>query len=145
MPWDLGQSHKPNHNSYALYYHVVFVTYRRQALIDSEIAAFLKRFFSAKCDDLGIHLVAQGIVCDHVHLLLSLRPADYIPEMINYLKGTASHEANNHHDFEGNLGWMRGYRINTVSERNLEQAAQYVQRQVEHHPDKIPPQLRREK
>ena len=138
MAWDLGENHKPNHNSYALYYHIVFVTHRRQPLVNREIALFLERFLAEKCVELGIHLLEQGIVCDHVHLVLSLRPADYIPEVLNYLKGTAAHEANNHHDFQNVLRWMRGYRIDTVSDRNLEPAKRYAREQLNHHPDKAP-------
>ena len=138
MAWDLGESHKPNHNSYALYYHTVFVTYKREPLINQEIATFLEQFFVDKCDELEVHLLEQGIVCDHVHLILSLRPTHYIPEVLNYLKGTAAHEANNHHDFQNVLRWMRGYRIDTVSERNLEAARRYVRDQCKHHSDKIP-------
>jgi len=52
MAWDLGESHKPNHNSYALYYHTVFVTYKREPLINQEITAFLEQFFVDKCDEL---------------------------------------------------------------------------------------------
>ena len=138
MGWDLGEKHKPNHNSYALYYHLVFVTHRREPLINRRIASFLERFFEEKSQELGVHLLEQGIVCDHAHLILSLRPSDYIPEIVNYLKGTAAHEANNHRDFQNVLRWMRGYRIDTVSERNLKAAKRYVQRQYERHPDKIP-------
>jgi len=138
MPWDLGEAHKPNHNSYALYYHIVFVTHKREPLIDRDIAAFLKGFLADKCDELDVHLLEQGILCDHVHLVISLRPTHYIPEVLNTLKGTASHEANHHHDFQNALYWMRGYRIDTVSERNLKAARRYVRDQHKHHPDKIP-------
>jgi putative transposase len=138
MSWDLGESHKPNHNSYALYYHVVFVTHRREPLIDRGIAAFLEQFFVDKSKALEVHLLEQGILCDHVHLIVSLRPTHYIPETLNYLKGTAAHEANNHRDFQNTLRWMRGYRIDTVSQRNLESAKKYVRNQHERHPDKVP-------
>lgn len=138
MTWDLGENHKPNHNSYALYYHIVFVTYKREPLIDGEIADFLARFFPAKCAELEIRLLEQGILCDHVHLITSLRPTHYIPEVLNYLKGTSAHEANNHHEFQNSLRWMRGYRIGTISTTNLDRARQYVRKQHEHHPDKIP-------
>jgi len=138
MTWDLGESHKANHNSYSLYYHVVFVTHKREPLIDREIAAFLRQFFADKCDEMEVHLLEQGIVCDHTHLIVSLRPSHYIPEVVNYLKGTAAHEANNHHDFQNTLRWMRGYRIDTVSERNLESAKRYVREQHKRHPDRVP-------
>jgi len=138
MAWKLDDLHKPNHNSYTLYYHIVFVTRKREPLIDREIAEFLKQFFHDKCDDLEVHLLEQHSLCDHVHLILSLRPTHYIPEVINFLKGTASHEANNHHEFNNVLYWMRGYRIDTISSKSLKRAKTYVREQHKHHPDKIP-------
>jgi len=138
MSWKMDRQHKPNHNSYALYYHVVFVTHKREPLINREIAGFLERFFCDKCQELEIHLLEQGILCDHVHLVLSLRPTHYLPEVLNFLKGTASHETNHHHEFVNALYWMRGYHIDTVSARSLEQAKAYVREQYRHHPDKLP-------
>ncbi len=138
MPWELGEDHKPNHNSYALYCHVAFVTYKREPLINRESAAFLEQFLPDKCAELEVHLLEQGILCDHVHLILSLRPTHYIPEILNYLKGTSAHEANNHRDFQNLLRWMRGYRIDTISTSNLERAKQYVRDQYKRHPDRIP-------
>jgi len=138
MPWDLGVDHRPNHNSYALYYHVVFVTHRREPLIDREIARFLGGALRKICVELEVHLLEQGILCDHVHLVLSLRPTHYIPEVINYLKGTSAHEANQHHDFQNVLRWMRGYHVSTISPANLARARQYVRSQCGHHPDRVP-------
>jgi len=134
----LDREHKPNHTSYALYYHVVWSTKKREPFIDREMAGFLRDFLASKCDELEVHLLEQSILYDHVHLLLSLRPTHYIPEVINYLKGTSSHEANNHHEFAEPLYWTRGYRINTVSERSLDAARAYVRNQHDRHPDLIP-------
>ena len=138
MSWKPDEPHKPNHNSYSLYYHVVFVTQKHEPLIDLGIAVFLRQFFQAKCDEMEIHLLEQKTLCDHVHLIVSLRPTHYIPEVLNYLKGAASHEANHHHEFSNVLYWMRGYHIDTVSSRALEEARAYVRSQYQHHPDKIP-------
>ena len=138
MPWQMDEGHKPNHNSYALYYHVVFVTRKREPLIDRKIADFLEQFFQTKCDEMDVHLLEQNALCDHVHLVLSLRPTHYIPEVLNFLKGTASHEANCHHRFVNSLYWVRGYHIDTISARSLEPARAYVRDQYKHHPDKIP-------
>ena len=138
MTWKLDEGHKPNHNSYVLYYHIVFVTHKREPLITRAMAGFLRRFFLTKCEELQVHLLEQEILCDHVHLVLSLRPTHYIPEILNFLKGTSSHEANHHHSFDNVLYWMRGYRVDTVSPTTLERAKAYVRKQHEHHPDKIP-------
>ena len=67
MPWELDKPHEPNHNSYALYYHTVFVTHKREPLINREMGNFLNQFFQTKCKDMEIHLLEQGILCDHVH------------------------------------------------------------------------------
>jgi len=138
MAWKLDEPHKPNHNSYALYYHIVFVTHKREPLISRPMSAFLAQFFLDKCDELDVRLLEQGILCDHVHLVLSLRPTHYIPEIINFLKGTASHEANHHQRFDNVLYWMRGYHIDTISPATLDRARAYVRNQYQHHPDKIP-------
>ena len=138
MRWKLNEEHIPNHNSYTLYYHVVFVTNKREPLINHEMAEFLSQFFRTKCLELEIHLLEQAVLCDHVHLVLSLRPAHYIPEVINYLKGAASHEANHHHEFTNSLYWMRGYHIDTVSGKQLKATIAYVRGQYHHYPDKIP-------
>ncbi len=138
MAWKLDEGHKPNHNSYALYYHIVFITHKREPLITRAMAGFLRQFFSTKCDEMQVHLLEQEILCDHVHLVLSLRPTHYIPEILNFLKGTTSHEANHLHSFDNVLYWMRGYRVDTVSPTMLERAKAYVRDQHQRHPDKIP-------
>lgn len=138
MTWKLDQRHKPTHNSFALYYHVVFVTKKRDPMINKEIADFLCKFFEKKCEELEVHLLAQSILCDHVHMVISLRPSHYIPEVINYLKGTSSHEANNHQKFQNVLYWMPSYHIDSISKNQLDRAKGYVRDQFNHHPDKIP-------
>jgi putative transposase len=138
MVWKLDAEHKPNHTSYALYFHVVWATARREPLIDQPMARFLQEFFPKECSELEVHLLEQGILCDHVHLLLSMRPIHYIPEVVDYLKGVASFEANNQHSFINSLYWTRGYHINSVSERSLPAAGAYVCDQFRRHPDKIP-------
>lgn len=138
MVWKLDAEHKPNHTSYALYFHVVWATKKREPFIDRQMARFLRQFLLTKCEELEVTLLEQGVLCDHVHLLLSMRPTHYIPEVINYLKGAASHEANYHRDFVRSLYWTRGYHIDTVSERNLDAAKAYVRGQYRRHPDKIP-------
>ena len=138
MSWKLDGEHRPNHTSYALYCHVVWATKKREPLIDREVAGFLDQFLAAKCEELEVRLLARGILCDHIHLLLSLRPAHYLPEVVNYLKGAASHEANHHCEFDNPLYWTRGYRIATVSESSLHSAKAYVRDQHKRHPDKVP-------
>ena len=139
----IDEGHKPNHSSLSLYYHVVFVTLGRDPFITAGMARFLGAFFQSKCAELGVHLLAHAILCDHVHLLVSLRPSHYLPEVINFLKGTASHEANHHHTFSRSLYWMRGYHIDSVSSSSLDRARNYIHMQHKHHPARCPAMQRR--
>ena len=130
--------YKANHTSYVLYYHLVFVTMKTFPTIDQPLARFLEEFFSFKCKDLSVKLIAQKVLSAHVHLLLSLRPTHYLPEVIIGLKQTASHEANHHHKFTNRLDWMRGHHINTVSQDDLNIAITYIRNQFKWHPDQVP-------
>lgn len=135
----MDEWHKHNHNSYALYYHIVFVTAKRQPLIDQDVAAFLREFLCAQADEQGARVLALGVLCDHVHLVLSCRPTHYLPELLQNLKGISAYEANHYREFESVLYWRRGYHVDTISKRALPQVCAYVRDQLTHHPDKHPP------
>jgi len=136
--WKLNEEHKPNDTTDALYYHVVWSTAKRLPLIDQPMAQFLWEFFLSKCEKLEVGLLEQNILSEHVHLFLNQRPMHYIPEVINGLKGASSYETNKSRRFRATLSWPRGYRIQTVSKRDLHSVKLYIQNQYEHHPDNIP-------
>jgi len=124
--------------SYALYYMLTISTKKREPFITARVEAFLRQHWTKKCEELKIHLLALGVVSDHAHLLLSLRPTHYIPDVVHDLKGSASFAVNHAEEFEATLYWGDGYDIRTVSERNLEEAKQYVFSQHQRHPDRVP-------
>ena len=63
---------------------------------------------------------------DHVHLLVSLKPAHQLSEIIRQIKGYTSFE------IEG-LTWQRGYGAFTVDERSFDDVFRYIRSQEEHH------------
>ena len=121
------------HTSYALYYHLVWDTVKKHPLINAALQSFLRDFIMHKCQELGIHVLAVGINPDHVHLLFSLKPTHYIPDIVQALKGGSAYAANHASPTLGVLYWKRGYSIRTVSERNLDIAKAYVNNQAKHH------------
>jgi putative transposase len=130
---------RPSGNvSYALYYMLTISTKEREPFITAQAETFLRSHWARKCEELDIHLLALGIVDDHVHFLLSLRPTHYLPDVVHDLKGNASHAVNHTEALDATLYWSRGYDIRTVSERNLNAARRYVLEQHKHHPDRVP-------
>jgi putative transposase len=124
--------------SYALYYMLTISTKKRESFITAQVETFLRQHWAKKCEELEIHLLALGMVNDHVHFLLSLRPTHYIPDAVHDLKGSASHAVNHAEGFYATLYWGDGYDIRTVSERSLEEAKRYVFSQHQRHPDRVP-------
>jgi putative transposase len=124
--------------SYALYFMLTISTKRREPYIDAQVGGYLRQHWIHKCKELGIHLLALGVLSDHVHFLLSLRPTHYIPDVVHDLKGSASHAVNHAEDLNATLYWSEGYDVRTVGERSLEVAREYILAQHQRHPDRIP-------
>jgi REP element-mobilizing transposase RayT len=121
------------HTSYALYYHLVWDTAERHALINADLRSFLSDFILHKCQELDVRVLAIGINPDHIHLILSLKPSHYIPDIVQALKGGSAYAVNHASPSLGTIRWNRGYSIRTVSERNLDVAKAYVNNQAAHH------------
>ena len=130
---------RPSGNvSYALYYMLTISTKKREPFITAQVEAFLRGHWERKCEELGVHLLALGMVNDHVHFLLSLRPTHYLPDVVHDLKGSASYAVNHAEELDATLYWSKGYDIRTISERNLDAARHYVLGQRRRHPDRVP-------
>ncbi len=119
------------HTSYALYFHLVWSAKNRFQLITDSMMGDLELLLRKKSEELGVHLLSVGISAEHVHIIISLKPTHYIPEVVKELKGFCSHEINKKQD--DFIKWARGYGIRTVSQKNLQAAINYVKNQKRHH------------
>ena len=118
-----------------LYVHIVWTTRGRELSIDAPVARFLTRFLPAVARQERAGLHALGIVGPHVHVLVQLHPTTNISVLLQRLKGGRSVLANR----EGHAGvrplrWAKGYNIESVSPRALDDARAYVLGQAMHHP-----------
>ena len=109
-----------------LFYHIVWATNNREPLITSEIEPRLFRHMVENSYSLGCNIIAINGYEDHVHLLIQIPPKYAVADVVKKLKGPSSF------DFQ-DLFWQRGYGALTVSERNLNAAIDYINRQKEHH------------
>ena len=124
---------KTTHTNYVLYYHLTWAVEEGLPLITQEVEDALKKFLVKKCKALEIILIAVEMAENHLHMILSLKPTHYIPEVVQKLKGSSSHFINNHTNIDVTLYWERGYSIRTISEMNLDNAKHYVLNQKKHH------------
>ena len=125
---DVGTAHA----NYMLYFHLVWCVKERYDLITPEVKPKLEEYIRQKADDLDVHILAIGINPEHVHLIISLKPIHYLPEVIQQLKGYSAYQVNQTVD-DAFIKWSRGYGIRTVGRKDLQVAIDYVNNQSEHH------------
>jgi putative transposase len=117
-----------------LFYHVVWATHERLALIDARVEALVLGVLQSKGKDLGVFVYEIGMVEDHVHAVLAIPPTLSIAEVVSQLKGSSSH-AVNHLCARGGgrFAWQRSYGVLSIGERSLPTVTEYVRHQREHH------------
>jgi putative transposase len=119
-----------------LFYHLVWATKNREAIIGSTEERLIERSFRLTFDDLGLDARALGLMPDHVHLIVSIPPSIAVSEAVKRLKGASSRALNDAAmTLSNNLtfAWHREYGALSVGERALPLAIDYVLHQKEHH------------
>lgn len=121
----------------AIFVHLTWTTHRRMPMIGPTEARFLDRFLPAEARRHGTAIIALGLVCDHVHLLLRLPGRFDLPRLVQGLKGASARQANlDQRISRAGLRWASGYHVRSVSPGNLPAAVGYVRRQADRHPDR---------
>jgi len=111
--------------------HLIFSTKLRKPLIDPDIRSELFAYLGGIVRELrGTALIVNG-TCDHVHMLIRIRPAQSAAEIARVIKANS-------------CGWIRkkghkefarqsGYGVFSVSESNISALTKYIAMQDEHH------------
>jgi len=74
----------------AIYFHIIFGTKNRENRIAAEWEERLFAYIGGIIRNTGGKLLAAGGAGDHVHLLLSLKPAHFVPDILRDLKRDSS-------------------------------------------------------
>lgn len=78
-------------------------------------------------------VLAQGILTDHVHVLIRCAPDATVSAFVREAKSESSRRVGK------SLRWQRGYHADSISKSHLLPVRQYIAAQFKRHPDKIPP------
>ncbi|MCK5118927.1 MAG: IS200/IS605 family transposase, partial [Candidatus Latescibacteria bacterium] len=117
------------YSAFSLYYHFVWVTKHREPMLVDKIKKDIGNLLIERCRDLNYHILEMAVMPEHVHLLLSLKPTDFLPKVATYLKGGVSRAFNISH--EDCLDWTDGYSVDTVGKMGLQTVCEYIVRQRE--------------
>ncbi len=128
--WDA----KPmGHAFHQLYYHFVWSTHSRIALIGCECRPELLRIVNEEAKKRGGWPIRHNAMPDHVHLLVRLPPTVNVSEFIGRVKGAAAHRVNEEIRPSFRLKWQEGYGVLTLRKDELETVSRYIDNQETHH------------
>lgn len=118
-----------------LYYHIVWATHARQALLTGDIESFIYETIRNKAVGLKARVYAIGGIEDHLHLIVSIPPSLAIARFVGQVKGISSAVFNKQQTATFQLRWQDDYSVFSFSGKQLERVIQYVNSQKMHHAD----------
>ncbi|WP_243408707.1 IS200/IS605 family transposase, partial [Flavobacterium sp. WLB] len=81
-------------------------------------------------------ILAINGVSDHVHILIGIRPAQSISELMKSIKQNSSKWINENKFTNIHFEWQEGYGAFSYSKSQLSAVADYIENQEEHHKKK---------
>ncbi len=117
-----------------LYYHLVWATKERQALISPDRESMLHEYIIGKANTINCIVYAVGGTENHIHLVASIPPSLSIADFVQNIKGSSAHHFNHSlQKSDRSFGWQRGYGVFSLGYKQLAVATDYVKNQTAHH------------
>ena len=126
--------HKGRGYVYGIEYHLVFCTKYRKKIFKDDIKENVIRIILLLSDEIGIKVLNINTDLDHIHLLISAKPQNYIPDIVKRLKGTSAWMLFNLYpelkkELWGGHLWNPSYFVSTVSDTLEKDINNYIDKQ----------------
>ena len=126
---------KPGHRRFGLFAHVTWHTRRRERSVRrADVKTVARGILDAGARN-AVHVLAQAVMADHVHVVVSFRPDR---PLVPFIRDAKSESARKVNAAGGSLAWARGYYAGSVSRGHLAATRIYLARQHQRHPDRVP-------
>jgi REP element-mobilizing transposase RayT len=119
-----------------LYLHLVWGTWDRLPLVTPDIQEVIYAAIVKQCSQLECTVIIIGGMADHVHLLTGFPPKLTISDLIDKAKGSPSHLITHEIKPGEFFKWQGGYGAFTVNGNQIDQIADYIRNQAQHHRQK---------
>ncbi len=120
-------------NKVRVHVHFIWAIWDRLPLISSSIERRMYREIEAICAKKHCDVLALGGTEDHVHLLVNLSNTITIADLMEAVKGSSSHFANEELVPAGTFKWQGSYGAFSVSPHEKAKVINYINQQKEHH------------
>jgi len=116
-----------------IYIQTVFAVSGRMSLITRDYKEELYKYIAGIVRNKGQKLLQINGMSDHVHILIGLRPAMAIAELVRDIKSDSSDWINRKRLARGKFAWQEGYGAFSYGHSQLDTIIRYIQNQEKHH------------
>lgn len=116
-----------------IYIQTVFAVSNRQSVIKADFKEDLYKYITRIVRNQGQKLIAINGMPDHVHILIGLRPAMALADLVQDIKADSSNFINKKKWVQGKFSWQEGYGAFSYGHSQLNTIIQYIQHQEKHH------------
>ncbi len=121
-------------NTYTnVYIQIVFAVQGRRNLIPAAHKAELQMYISGIIRNKGQKVIAVNSMPDHIHILIGLRPAIALADLVRDVKNNSSSFINKQGWIRGVFRWQEGYGAFSYAHSDVDRVAKYVLDQEKHH------------
>ena len=121
-------------NTYTqIHIHVVFSVQNRYCLISDKWRDELYQYITGIIQNNNHKLLAINGMSDHIHILIGLRPAQSISDLMQDIKGNSSKWINEKRYVNGRFSWQEGYGAFSYCRSEVRKVIQYINNQLIHH------------
>lgn len=121
-------------NTYTqIHIHFVFAVKHRAGIIQYRWKDDLYKYITGIVQNNNHKMLIINGIEDHVHLLVGVRPAQSISDLMHDVKGASSKWINDNQLVPGRFEWQEGYGAFSYSKSQLPTEIGYIQNQEAHH------------
>lgn len=115
------------------YIQVVFAVDGRLSLIRAEFKEELYKYITGIVRNNRQKLIAINGMSDHVHILIGLKPALALADLVRDIKADSPNFINKKKWVRGRFCWQEGYGAFSYGHSQLDTIIRYIQNQAQHH------------
>ncbi len=116
-----------------IYIQTVFAVENRLSLITPEFKEDLYKYITGIVRNQGQKLISINGMPDHVHILIGLKPAMALADLVREIKADSSNFINRNKWVRGKFSWQEGYGAFSYGHSQLSTIIPYIQNQEKHH------------
>lgn len=116
-----------------IYIQTVFAVSSRESLIIPAFKEDLYKYITGIVRNQGQKLISINGMPDHIHILIGLKPAMALAELVREIKADSTNYINENRWVHGRFNWQEGYGAFSYGHSQLGTIIRYIQNQEKHH------------